>query len=170
VNYVGKEASYRLLRFALSIALALVFWGVGAFAPPMLNGVSEVGGFLTWVVLTLVGGIFLVRALFDALVLGDKTIGVFLKRLGVKEQWSRRRIFKNLAYIVALILAAAAVSPFFSDLGNVGNALQVLTTYVTLGAILLFVYDIGRTIYRIAEEKANSVADWLVQTRGKEAE
>ena len=169
MNYIGKEASYRLLRFALSIALALFFWAVGVFVPPMLSSVSEVGGYLTWVVLTLVGVIFLVRALFDALVLSDKAIGAFLNRLGVKERWSRRRIYKNLVYIIAIILAAAAVSPFFSDLGSAGNTLRVLTTYVTLGAILLFVYDIGRTIYRIAEEKANSVADWLLRIRNKDA-
>jgi len=170
VNYVEKEASYRLARFAIGVALALFFWGASIFVPPMFKGVSEVGEFLTWVALTLAGGIFLVRALFDALVLDNKAVGLFLKRLGIKERCSRRRVSKDLTYIVAIILAAAAISPFFNDLGNVGNGFQFLTTYVTLGAILPFVYDIGRTFCRIVGQKANSFADWLVQTRNKEVE
>ena len=170
MNYVEKEASYRLARFAIGVALALFFWGASIFVPPMFKGVSEVGEFLTWVALTLVGGIFLVRALSDASVLVDKAIGLFLKRLGIKERCSRRRVSKDLTYIVAIILAAAAISPFFNDLGNVGNGFQFLTTYVTLGAILPFVYDIGRTFCRIVGQKANSFADWLVQTRNKEVE
>lgn len=170
MNHVGKEVSVRILRSAISLTLALVFLGVGVFVPPILNGISKIGGFLTWVVFILGGGILLVRALFDALILGDKAIGLLLKRLGVREQRSRRRIYKNLAYIVAVILAAAAIYPLFSHLGNLGYSLQLLTIYGALGAVFLFVYDIGRTIYRIAEEKANSVADWLVQTRSKEAD
>ncbi|UCG36371.1 MAG: hypothetical protein JSV64_07120 [Candidatus Bathyarchaeota archaeon] len=170
MNYVKEEAGYRLPRFAISMALALVFWGAGLFIPSILEGVSEVGRFLTWVMLVLVAGVFLVRALFDALVLGDKTVEWFLKHLSREECSSGRRVLKDLTIIVAIILVAAAVSPFFSNLGGTGNWLQILTTYIALGGILLFVYDIGRTFYQIGEEKANSVADWLLQSRSEEAE
>jgi hypothetical protein len=170
VNHVGKEAGYRFSRFAISIALALAFWGAGLLVPSLFKDLSEFGRLLTWVTLTLVAGIFLVRALSDGLVLGDKAIGFFMSLLGVKERPSRRRILKDFLFIVAILLAAAAVSPFYGDLGSVGNGLQVLTTYVTLGAILLFVYDLGRTFYRIAEEKVNLLTDWLTQPNNEEVE
>lgn len=170
MNHVGKEAGYRFSRFAISIVLALVFWVAGLFVPPLLGDLGEFGRLLTWVTLTLVAGIFLVRALSDGLILGDRAIGFIMNLVGVKERPSRRRVLKDLLFIVAIILAAAAVSPLYGDLGSVGNGLQVLTTYVTLGAILLFVYDLGRTFYRIAEEKANLLADWLTQPNIEEAE
>jgi len=36
-----------------------------------------------------------------------------------------------------------------------------------LGLILLFVYDIGRTFYRITEKKANSVANRISSNDGE---
>ncbi len=170
MNHVGKDARYRFSRFAISIALALVFWGAGLIVPSLFKDLGEFGTLLTWVTLTLVAGIFLVRALSDGLILGDRAIGFFMNLLGIRERPSRRRVLKDFLFIVAILLAAAAVSPFFTDLGSVGNGLQILTTYVALGTILLFVYDLGRTFYRIAEEKANSLADWLTQPSNEEAE
>jgi len=37
-----------------------------------------------------------------------------------------------------------------------------------LGSIILFVYDIGRTFYRITEEKANSVANRISNSSNDE--
>lgn len=170
MNHVGKEARYRFSRFAIGIALALVFWGAGLVVPSLFKDLGEFGRLLSWVTSAIVAGIFLVRALSDGLILGDRAIGFFMNLLGVKELPSRRRILKDFLFIVTILLAAAAVSPFYGDLGSVGNGLQVVTTYMALGAILLFVYDLGRTFYRIAEEKANFLADWLTQPNNEEAE
>jgi hypothetical protein len=59
----------------------------------------------------------------------------------------------------ALTIVDYVTVPLFSELSNFGPLLQEITTYAALGLILLFVYDIGRTFYRITEEKANSVAN-----------
>lgn len=167
---VREEISYRLARFAVSILLAMAFLIASIIGPPLLRGINQNSEFLVWIITIIVTGMFLVRALLDALVLGDKAIGPFLKRLGIKEEWSRKRVLKDLTYIVAILLAAAAISPFFSTMKNVGVVMQTITTYIVLGLILLFVYDIGRTFYRITEEKANLVADWLVPPRNEEGE
>ncbi|MCJ7720882.1 hypothetical protein MUO98_00530, partial [Candidatus Bathyarchaeota archaeon] len=53
----------------------------------------------------------------------------------------------------------ATIFPLFSRLPNYGPLLQEITTYLTLGLLLFFVYDIGRNFYRISEKKANSVAN-----------
>ena len=93
----------------------MIFWGTSIVFPRALSGFSKDGEFLSWIIITLVAVVFSVRALSDALALGDKAIGAFLQRLGVKEGWSRKRILKDAAYIIAIILAAAAVSPFLGD-------------------------------------------------------
>jgi len=144
-----------------NVALALVFWAISHISLITLNSINSEIAFLLQIGLLLAAGIFLVRTLFEALTVVDNVTGLFLRRLGIKEGWSRQRIFQDTIYIVVILLVAAATFPLFSNLSNFGALLQEITTYAALGLILLFVYDIGRTFYRITEKKANSVANRL---------
>ena len=107
----------------------------------------------------IVTGIFLVRASFNTLTVGDRLTGSFFRRLGIKEGRSRQRIFNNQLCIVAVLLVAAAIFPLFSSLSTFEPFLLQIITYGALGLIFLFVFDIGRNFYRFTEEKANSVAN-----------
>ena len=168
MNAVREEIGYRLPRLMANVALALVFAGMSYIVLWTLNSISTEITFLLPIGLLLVAGIFLVHTLFDALTIVDNVTGLFLRRLGIKEGWSRQRVFKDTIYIVAILLVAAATFPLFSELSNFGPLLQEITTYAALGLILLFVYDIGRTFYRITEEKANSVANRLSHSSNDE--
>jgi len=150
-----------------NVALATVFWAISHISLITLNSINPEIAFLLQLGLLLAAGIFLVRTLFEALTVVDKVTGLFLRRLGIKEGWSRQRIFQDTIYIVVILLVAAAISPLFSNLSNFGALLQEITTYAALGLILLFVYDIGRTFYRITEKKANSVANRISSNDGE---
>lgn len=168
VNTVRKEIRYKLPKLLANVALALMFWTMSHIALVTLNSVSTELAFLLQIGLLLAAGMFLVRTLFDALTIADKVTGLFLRRLGIKEGWSRQRVFKDVIYIVAILLVAAAIFPLFRNLSNFGPLLQEITTYAALGLIILFVYDIARTFYRITEEKANSVANWISNSSNDE--
>ena len=159
MNAVSEGIRYRLPRLMANVALALFFAGMSFIVLWTLNSISTEIAFLLQIGLLLVAGIFLVRTLFDALTIVDNVTGLFLRLFGIKEGLSRQRVFKDTIYIVAILLVAAATFPLFSELSNFGPLLQKITTYAALGLILLFVYDIGRTFYRITEAKANSVAN-----------
>jgi hypothetical protein len=159
VNTVREEIRYKLPKLLANVALTLMFWAMSHIAMVTLNSINTEIAFLLQLGLLLAAGMFLVRTLFDALTIADKVTGAFLKRLGINEGWSRQRVFKDTIYIVAILLVAAALFPVFRNISNFGPLLQEITTYVVLGLIILFVYDIGRTFYRITEEKANSVAN-----------
>jgi hypothetical protein len=159
VNAVSEEIRYRLPRLIANVAIALAFAGMSYIVLWTLNSISTEIVFLLQIGFLLAAGIFLVRTLFDALTIVDKVTGLFVRRLGIKDGWSKQRIFKDTIYIVAILLAAAAIFPLFSNLSNFGPLLQKITTYAALGLILLFVYDIGRTSYRITEKQANLVAN-----------
>jgi len=159
VSTVRQEIRYTLPKLLANVALALMFWTMSHIALVTLNGVSAELAFLLQVGLLLAAGLFLIRTLFNALTIADKVTGLFLRRLGIKEGWSRQRVLKDTIYIVVILLVAAAIIPLFRNLSNFGPLLQEITTYAALGSIILFVYDIGRTFYRITEEKANSVAN-----------
>lgn len=168
MNAVREEIRYRLPGLIANVAIALAFAGMSYIVLWTLSSISTEIAFLLQIGLLLVAGIFLVRTLFDALTFVDDVTGLFLRCLGIKEGWSRQRVFKDTTYIVAILLVAAATFPLFSKTSNFGPLLQEITTYAALGLILLFVYDIGRTFYRITEEKANSVANWLSHSSNDE--
>ena len=168
MNAVREEIRYSLPRLIANVAIALVFAGMSYLVLLTLNSTSAEIAFLLPTGLLLAAGIFLIRTLFDALTIVDNVTGLFLRRLGIKEGWSRKRIFSDIIYIVAILLVAATLFPLFSNLSTFGPLLQEITTYAALGFILLFMYDIGRTFYRITEAKAISVANRLSNSSNDE--
>jgi hypothetical protein len=46
--------------------------------------------------------------------------------------------------------------------------LSTATIYIGLGLIIVFIYDIGRIIYKIVEDKADAFADRFTQTKRKD--
>lgn len=154
-----EQLRYSLPKLVANVALALVFWAISYIASVTLTPLNPDVGFLLQIGSLIVAGIFLIRTLLNVLQIVDKTTGLFLLRLNIKEDWTRQRVFKDAIYIIAILLLTAALFPALSSHLTFGPLLQEITTYVALGLILLFVYDIGRTFYRITERKANSVAD-----------
>lgn len=152
----------------MSLIMAIIFWIIGIIVPPMVSEVGLPGlnldaDFLLASVTMLVTAIFLIRALADALTLADIVTDIIVKRLGIKEERSPRRAARDLLYIIIVILIVTALSPVLGTLGDLGELLTTITTLVGLGLIIILVYDMGRILYRIIEQRAESVADRLVR-------
>lgn len=167
---VSEEIRFRLPMLVANLALTLLFWVISYIVSITLANISNEARFLSQVGLLFISGIFLVRTAFNALMIVDKVTKSFLRRLGIKEEWSKQRVTKDTIYIVVILLVAAAIFPIFDDLTNFAPWLQQITTYSAVGLILLFVYDIGRTFYRITEKTANSVANRISNSKNKEGE
>jgi len=168
-----EEIRRRLPRLVTNLIMAIIFWLVSVFIPPTLEdvivpGVNIEASLLIWILTILVLRIFLGRALSDALVLGDVLTDVLVKRLGVKEERSPKRAAREFAYIIIIVLLATAVSPLLANIQEVGYYLSTATVYIALGLIIVFIYDIGRIIYEIIEDKADSLADRFSQTKQKD--
>ncbi|MBN1784361.1 MAG: hypothetical protein JW815_01295 [Candidatus Bathyarchaeota archaeon] len=157
-------------RLVANGSIALVFAGMGYVVLWASNSVSAQIVLLLELGFLFVAGMFLVRTLFHALMIVDKVTGSFVRRLGIKEGLSKQRIYKDMTYIIAILLVAAALFPLFQNVSNVGPLLQEIVSYTVLGLIAVFVYDIGRTFYRITEKKANSVADRISTSNNSEEE
>jgi cation transport ATPase len=172
---VGKEVRRRFPRLTMSLVMAIIFWIVSVFVPPTMGdiiipGLDLKAEFLVWIVTIVITAVFLIRALSDALILGDILTDIFVKRLGIKQEVSPKRAFRDFIYIILVILVAAAISPIFGEIGNFGSTLRNITTYIALGIILILIYDIGRILYRIIEQRAESVADRLAKMAEKPKE
>ncbi|MCK4482804.1 hypothetical protein KAU55_06220, partial [Candidatus Bathyarchaeota archaeon] len=97
----------------------------------------------------------------DALVLGDILVDIVVRRLGIKEERSPKRAARDFVYIISIILVVTAVSPMLAIVN--ADLLNVAITYIALGLIILLIYDIGRILYKIVEQKAELLADRLAQ-------
>ncbi|MGD8506125.1 MAG: hypothetical protein PVF15_05615 [Candidatus Bathyarchaeota archaeon] len=171
----GDEIRRRFPRLTMSLFIAIIFWIVSIFVPPTMGDIIVPGldlkaEFLVWIVTVVITAVFLIRALSDALILGDIITDVFVKRLGIKQEVSPKRAFRDLMYIIIVILLAAAISPILGAIDNLGTTLRNIITYIALGIILVLIYDIGRILYRIIEQRAESVADRLAKMAEKTKE
>jgi hypothetical protein len=169
----GEEIRRRLPRLVMNIIMAINFWLISVFVPPTLEeltipGINIQASTLVWILTMLILGIFLIRALSDAMVLGDVLTDALVKKLGVKEERSPKRAAREFAYIIIIVLVVTAVSPLLANIQDVGFFLSTATVYVGLGLIVLFLYDIGRIVYKIIEDKADSFADHFAQMKQKD--
>jgi hypothetical protein len=166
----GEEIRRRLPRLVTNLIMAIIFWIISVFIPPTLPsliipGINTEASFLVWMLTMIIMAIFLIRALTDALVLGDALTDVLTKKLGVKEETASKRAARELVYIIAIVLIVTAVSPLLLNIQDVGYYLSTATVYIGLGLVILFIYDIGRTVYKIIEQKAESFADYIAQVK-----
>jgi hypothetical protein len=146
---------------------------MSVFIPPtipsqLVPGINVEASTLVWVFIIIIVAIFLIRALSDALVLGDVLTDVLVKRLGVKEERSPKRAAREFAYILIIVLIVTAVSPLLSNIQDVGYYLSTATVYIGLGLIIIFIYDIGRIVYKIIEDKADSFAERFATPKQKD--
>ena len=165
-----EEIRRRLPRLVTNLIMAIIFWVVSVFIPPtipeiVIPGINTEASFLVWILTIIITAIFLIRALTDALALGDVLTDAITKRLGVKEEQASKRAARELVYIIAIVLVVTAVSPLLLNIQDVGYYLSTVTVYIGLGLIILFIYDIGRTVYKIIEQKAESLADYVSQSK-----
>jgi hypothetical protein len=157
----------------MNLVMAIIFWLLSVFVPPTLTslvvpGIETNASWLVWVLTIVIMAIFLIRALSDALVLGDVLTDIFVKRLGIKEERSPKRAAREFVYIIIIVLIVTALSPLLGAIKDYGYYLSAAATYIGLGLIIVFIYDIGRIIYKIIEEKAESFADRLAKMAQKD--
>ncbi len=171
---IGEEVRRRFPRLTMSLVMAIIFLMISIVVPQtaisdiVIPGLDLNAGFLIGTITWFFAAIFLIRALSDALILSDIVTEIIVKRLGIKEERSSRRAARDAIYIIMIILVATALYPLLDTLDDVGSILTTVTTYIALGIILVLIYDMGRILYRMIEQRAESVADRLAKIAEKE--
>lgn len=168
VKPIGEEVRLRLPRLIMSLVMALIFWMISTIVPPtisdiLLPGLNLNAGTFVGFIALLLTAIFLIRVISDALVLSDIMADIIVRQLGIKEERSPRRAARDALYIVVILLVATALYALLGTLGEIGSILTTITGYVALGIILVLIYDIGRIVYRVIENKAESVGNRIAK-------
>ena len=162
MNSLRQEFKDKLPSLLANTTLASVFGLLGLFSSLLLNTVIEGVGYFSWLVFVLVAGVFLIRTLSNVLVIADKAIGLFITHLGIKELGSRDRLVKDSIAIIIIFLAFAAIIPLLKISVNIGTGVVAAITVVAVGIIFIFIYDIGRTSWRILQAKTNTITNRFV--------
>jgi len=168
MSKIREEVRLRVPRLTMSLVMAVIFFVISVVVPPTVSNIIIPGlemdaDFLIWIITIVITAIFIIRALSDALVLGDIVTDIIIRRIGIKEERSPKRAARDFIYIIVIILIATAVLPIITTYleGGTQSWLSMVTIYSALGVILVLIYDIGRILYRIVEQRAESLADRL---------
>jgi len=167
---VGDEIKERVPRIIVNLAMVLFFWFVSLVAPKFVEGIKVPGinippyddaGWLIWASAMMMGIIFLLRASSDIIVLADIGAEIVVRRIGVREEKPLKRVARDVVYILLTILLAAAAMPFAISIPQFGGLMAATVSFIALGIFLILMYDIGRIIYKVVEEKTKILANWL---------
>jgi cation transport ATPase len=168
MSKIREEIRRRFPRLVISLVIAVIFFAIGLVVPQTVSNINipslnADAGSVVQIITTIITVIFLIRALSDALVIGDVVIDIIIRQMGIRGERSPKRAARDFIYIIIIILAATALLPIINVYleGDVGFWLTTLTIYSALGIILILIYDVGRILYRIIEQRAESLADRL---------
>ncbi len=169
----SKEIQVRIPRLVMNLMMVFIFWVLNAFVPPTLEGIYLPGinypaSQVFWFITLLIMIMFLARSLSDALALGNILTDVVIRMIGIKEEISPKRALRDLIYIIAIVLVAAATSPFIKSVESSISMISTAVTYIALALIIVLIYDIGRIIYNLIEEKAEILAEKISRISGEE--
>ena len=165
---LSKEVQRRIPRLVMSLVMVFIFWILNVYVPPTLEdypipGINYPASQVFWLITIVIMIMFLARALSDAFFLGDILTDVVIKRLGIKEERSPKRALRDLIYIIAIVLVAAAAIPLLRGIESVGEILSTAVIYIALALIIILIFDIGKILYKIIEEKAEVLAEKLAK-------
>jgi len=168
---VRSEVRRRLPRIVINITVAFLFWIVsqigpifvkdvvipGISIPPPFDSISSIVGLTA----TLIAMVFFVRAISDILFFADLSAEIIVRSLGIKERRPLKRIARDFTYIILTLLLATAASPILSSIPHVGGYLTLAVSLIALGIFLVLIYDIGKVIHGVLQEKTKRIADWI---------
>ncbi|MHA1712385.1 MAG: hypothetical protein ACTSUS_10105 [Candidatus Freyarchaeota archaeon] len=169
---IGEIIRERLPRFILSMLVGFLFYIISLGVPPLVEGITVPGiniapynsaSWLIWAASVVLMMIFFIKGMSDALVLADIGTQLIVRFLGIKEDRPLRRVARDVIYIVLAILLAEAGLPFLALVPRIGNLLTIAVSLVTLGVVIVLIYDIGRILYRMLEERARAFAEWIAE-------
>ncbi len=159
-----EEIRLRAPRLVVNLMMVFIFWILNVFVPPTLEGIQIPGvnyplDQVFWIITFLIIVMFLVKIISDAMILGDILTDAVVGRLGIRGKRSPKRALRDLIYIIVVVLVVAAASPFLGRIENGGGMLSTAVTYIALALIIILIYDIGRIVYELIEEKAEILAE-----------
>lgn len=160
----------RAAAAAAYMVVAFGFYLLSFVVPPLVSGVRIPGlpdpvarfDWLLWAFTFLLAFVFAATAVYDILRAIDPLFDVLSRRFG-SAAGPGKRIARDLAYALLVILTAVAVAPFTEPLGRAAPFAKALIGVSALLILGLLLYDAAKTIYRYVREKVEEVVTRLAR-------
>ncbi|RLE97228.1 MAG: hypothetical protein DRJ96_04460 [Thermoprotei archaeon] len=154
------ELRIRLPRAALYLLVAVAFYILSAIVPGLVAGVKLPGvlepfgrlDWLLWAFLLLIALAFGGNAVYNLVRALDPLLEAMARRMGGNVR-PAKRVARDVAYMLLVVLVAEALTPIAESLGGPGQPLKVVIGVTTLILLLILVYDVGKVTYRYIESK-----------------
>jgi len=155
-----KLVRERAAAAAAYLVVALGFYLLSLIVPPLMSGVRMPGlpdpvarlDWLLWAFLFLLAFVFTATAIYDVLRVLDPLFGVLSRRFG-SAVGPGKRIARDLAYALLVVLTAIALAPFTEPLGQAAPFARVLIGAGALLIMTFLLYDAAKTIYAYVRER-----------------
>jgi len=156
-------------RAVLNLIVALLTYLFSLFVPSFFAGIYLPGGlpepynsveWLVWAFLMVLALVFLAEALILMLRAIDPVLESLLARWrgDVKPA---KRLVRDVAYIILVLLVAEVLNAIASSLGSVSVVLRLIIGFGVLLMLALLVYDIGKTAYSLITSRIEAMLNWL---------
>lgn len=165
-----RQLRARLAATASYAVVALGFYLLSHVIPPLLSGMKIPGlpepfsnlEWLFWAFLFLLAFAFAATALYNLTRAVDPLFELISRRIGSTAK-PGKRVVRDLAYALLIVLTVAAVTPFTFQMGSLGSTLKAALGLVTLALLVVLLYDAARTIYLYTREKVEGLVERLVR-------
>lgn len=155
-----EELRVRLPRAALYLLVAIAFYILSVIVPGLVIGVKLPGvlepfsrlDWLLWAFLLLIALAFGGNAVYNLLKALDPLLEAMARRMGGNVR-PAKRVARDVAYMLLVVLVAEALTPIAESLGGPGQPLKIVIGVTTLVLLLILVYDVGKVTYRYIESK-----------------
>lgn len=159
-----KRLRGNLAAAASYFVVSLGFYLLSLIVPTFVSGIEIPGvpdpiarlEWMLWAFLFLLSSIFAVTALYHLY----RALDPFM--VLVSSRWSKaaepgKRVARDVAFGLLVVLTAAAVAPFVSILGSIGAIIRAALGITTLLLLVFFLYDAARTIYEYVRTKVDDL-------------
>lgn len=150
-----RELSSRLVSAAVYLFVATGFYVLSLILPELFTGIRIPGlpppisdlEWLLWASFFISCLVFAITAMYEVFRAIDPLFEMLAKRIhgDVKPA---KRIARDIALILLIILLATATNPLTALTGSAATAARVAVGLTTLIVLVALLYDISRTVYR----------------------
>ncbi|MEM1509716.1 MAG: hypothetical protein QXY49_02865 [Thermofilaceae archaeon] len=155
VTELKRELSSRLVSAAVYLFVSTGFYVLSLILPGLFAGIKIPGlpsplsdlEWLLWASLFVSYLLFATTAIYEVFKAVDPLFEVLARRIhgDVKPV---RRIARDLALILLVVLLVTAINPLTTLAGSAAIALRVVVGLATFIVLIVLLYDISRTIYQ----------------------
>ncbi len=162
---LSNEIKLRAPRIIFNLIKATIMLFIVEYILPLFISPKIIIPLISIEISLLLRGISLIIIIYygysilrDLMVLSEKSISLIVKWFGItEEETSLKRAAKDIIWIIAVLLASAAILPLISSIPNIPTWFNILAGAFFFLLVFVFIYDFVKTIYGFSKKRIDKL-------------